>query len=66
MITEIVYILRSRRLYAMGPSDVRTKLRPLLMLTGLRLANRPVYLLALDLIVERPVLDLKTPFASRT
>ncbi len=59
VVCEIVYVLRSNDLYKMHPAEIKDKVRPLLMLQGMRIANRSVYLDALDLIVEQPSLDFE-------
>lgn len=59
VITEIVYVLRSRNVYGLSAEEVRDRLRPVLSLPGLRIPNREVYFHALDLIVSEPSLDIE-------
>lgn len=59
VITEIVYVLRSKNLYALPAAEIRDRLKPLLSLPGLRIPNREVYFHALDLIVNQPSLDIE-------
>ncbi len=49
VLAEVVFILSSKRLYNLGRQDVRVRLYPLLMLAGLKLRRRQMYLRALDL-----------------
>ncbi len=49
VIAEVVYVLSSTRVYNLPRSDIRALLYPLLLLRGLKLTNRKIYLRALDL-----------------
>ncbi len=49
VIAEVVYVLSSKRVYNLARNDIRSLLYPLLSLRGLKLANRKIYLRALDL-----------------
>jgi predicted nucleic acid-binding protein len=51
IISEVVYVLSSKRLYGLTREDIRNSLYPLLTLSGLKLAGRSVFLRALDLYV---------------
>lgn len=60
VIAEIVYVLISNRQpYRLSRTDIRARLMPLLSLRGLRLANRTVYLRALDLFELHGHLDFE-------
>jgi predicted nucleic acid-binding protein len=59
VITEIVYVLRSTKLYGWVPGEIRDMLQPVLSLPGLHIQYRDVYLQALDLIVDHPFLDME-------
>jgi predicted nucleic acid-binding protein len=52
VIAEVVFVLSSAKLYAVPRDRVRSLLAPMLMLRGLRLPNRRLYLQALDLYAE--------------
>ena len=49
VIAEVVYVLASKKLYSLERGEIRTRLYPLLSVRGLQLAERDVYLRALDL-----------------
>jgi predicted nucleic acid-binding protein len=49
VITEVVYVLASKRTYNLGRQEIRTRLYPLLSVAGLQLPQRQTYLQALDL-----------------
>lgn len=49
VLAEVVFILSSKRLYNLSRYDIRIRLYPLLMISGLKLPRRRVYLRALDL-----------------
>jgi uncharacterized protein len=49
VLTEIVYVLASKRLYAVPRGTIRQRLHDLLDLRGLRLRDKTVYRRALDL-----------------
>ncbi len=55
VITEVVYVLSSRRLYNLSHQEVRALLYPLLSLKGLKLIHRTMYLRALDLYAAHPI-----------
>jgi predicted nucleic acid-binding protein len=55
VIAEVVYVLTSPRIYAMERAAIVALLRPLLLLPGLRLSDRAVYVRALDLYLEYQV-----------
>ena len=59
VIAEVVYVLSSRALFHLSPTDIRARLSPVLQLPGLRLATKRVYLRALDLRVIHPRLDFE-------
>ena len=49
VITEVVYVLSSKKTYSLARADIRARLYPLLSVPGLRLPHRQTYLRALDL-----------------
>ena len=55
IITEIVYVLSSPRVYALAPSEVRARVYPLIALEGLKIQDRGKYFRALDLFAEHAV-----------
>jgi uncharacterized protein len=57
VIAECVYVLSGRGTYGLPRSTVRELLRPILVMPGLKIARKKVYLLALDLFVTYPRLD---------
>jgi len=59
VIAEIVYVLRSKKIYGRDPDEIRDLLQPVLNLPGLRIQNRDVYLRALDLIADQSFLDME-------
>lgn len=57
IICQVVYILTSPNLsYRLPPEEVHHRLTPVLKLKGLKLANKGVYLRALEIFVEFPIL----------
>ena len=52
IITEVVYVLTSKRLYNMPRDQVRALLYPILTMRGLNLTHRATYLRALDLFTS--------------
>jgi uncharacterized protein len=63
VVTEIVYILSARGHYGLSPADVRARLRPMLMLRGLKLPHKRLYLRALDVFAAHPTLDFEDAVA---
>jgi predicted nucleic acid-binding protein len=61
--TETVYVLESARHYRLPRGEIRGRLVPVLMLRGLRMANRTALLRALDVYVEYPDLDVEDALA---
>jgi uncharacterized protein len=55
IITEVVYVLSSKRTYGLARDEIRARLYPLLSVQGLRLAQRSTYLRALDLYTIYPI-----------
>ena len=49
VITEVVYVLSSKRTYNLARDEIRARLYPLLSVQGLQLPQRKTYLRALDL-----------------
>jgi predicted nucleic acid-binding protein len=58
-IAEILYNLCSPRQYRLSHQDASARLRPLLMLRGLKLTHKRVYLRALDLFATHSALDFE-------
>jgi predicted nucleic acid-binding protein len=54
---ETVYVLASRRLYNVPHVDIRDRLRPLLLLRGLKLRDKRLCLEALDIFAAHGRLD---------
>ncbi len=64
IIAEVVYVLSSQRLpYRLSHEEIRGRLMPILMLKGLRLPQKRVYVEALDLYASSPVLDFEDALA---
>lgn len=57
IIGSVCYVLRSRRHYGLEPAEIAARLRPLLVLRGLKLPHKGTYLRALDLWATYPRLD---------
>ena len=57
VLVETVQVLSSSRLYAMLRETIRTRLRTIIMLSGVRLTNKGLYLRALDLYVSYAALS---------
>jgi predicted nucleic acid-binding protein len=57
IIGEVVFVLSSKVLYNLPRDEIRTHLRNVLSLRGLRLAHKRMYLRALDLYAALPKLD---------
>lgn len=49
VVAEVVYLLSSKRVYNLDPQDIVTRLRPLLVLPGLKLSSRNLFLRALEI-----------------
>ncbi len=59
IIAEVVYVLSSPSLYALGHDEIAARLAPLLSLRGLRLPHKRTYLRALDLYAAHRFLDFE-------
>jgi uncharacterized protein len=59
VITEVVYVLSSKKGYRLPREDIRARLTPILSLRGFRLTHRGVYLKALNLYAAHPNLDFE-------
>ncbi len=55
VVAELVYVLSSKQVYALGRKDIHARLYPLLSLPGLKLSHRKTYLRALDLYASYPI-----------
>ena len=63
ILSEVVYVLSSPQLYNLSPSDIRSRLGPLLVLKGLKLREKRLYLKALDIYASHPFLDFEDALA---
>lgn len=64
IVTEVVYVLSSRRApYRLSHEEIRGRLVPILTLRGLRLPQKRVYIRALDLYAAAPFLDFEDALA---
>lgn len=59
VIAEIVYVLSSKQLYNLNRETIKSLLYPVLSLKGLKLANKNIYLQALDIYAIFPKLDFE-------
>ena len=59
IITEIVYVLSARAHYDLTHEEIRRRLTPVLMLRGLKLPGKHLYLRALDIYADSPSLDFE-------
>ena len=62
-IHEVVYVLASPRVYGLRHSDIAARLRPLLEMRGLKLANKQSCLEALDIFDQYEALDFADALA---
>jgi len=60
---ETVYVLASKRLYHVPHGEIRDRLRPLLLLGGLKLQNKRLCLEALDIFAVHDTLDFADALA---
>lgn len=59
IITEVVYVLSSKKQYHLPHERVRELLSPIISMRGLKLRNKQRYLHALDLYAAYPFLDFE-------
>src|SRR5207237_1281760 len=59
IITEVVYVLSSRAHYNLAHDEIRARLAPLLVVRGLKVSHKRVYLRALDLYATYTFLDFE-------
>jgi predicted nucleic acid-binding protein len=57
IVHEVLYVLTSRAHYNLSHEDAAARIRPLLLVRGLRLPNKQRYLRALDIYAANPNLD---------
>jgi len=57
VVTEIVYVLSSKRQYNLTHKEVRARMVPILSMRGLKIPNKHVYRRALDLYTSYTFLD---------
>ncbi|HYI14220.1 MAG TPA: type II toxin-antitoxin system VapC family toxin [Thermomicrobiales bacterium] len=59
VLAEIVYVLGSPRQYGLVPADIVARLKPIIALPGLKIAQKRLYLRALDIYASQPPLDFE-------
>ncbi len=59
VLAEIVYVLSSRRQYGLTPDEIVARLKPIVMLPGLKITQKRVYLRALDIYASHADLDFE-------
>lgn len=61
VICEVAFVLGGRGAngYGLSPAEIAEKLRPMLLLRGLKLSQRSIWLRALDLFADYPFLDFE-------
>jgi len=59
VVTEVAYVLRSAAHYGLMPDEIGARLRPILSLRGLKLAQKGTYIRALDLWASYPAVDFE-------
>jgi predicted nucleic acid-binding protein len=59
VIAEVVYVLSSPAVYNLKPSEISARLLPILLLRGLKLPKKRLYLRALELYVTYATLDFE-------
>jgi predicted nucleic acid-binding protein len=59
ILAEVCYVLSSRAHYHLNPSEIAQRLRPLLLLRGLKLPHKRTHLEALELWSANPFLDFE-------
>ena len=64
IVTEVVYVLSSRRApYRLSHEEIRARLAPILAIQGLRLPQKRTYIEALDIYASFPSLDFEDALA---
>ena len=64
IVSEVVYVLSSLRgPYRLSHEEIKARFLPILTLRGLKLPQKKVYLLALDLYASSPFLDFEDALA---
>ena len=59
VITEVVYVLKSRALYGLAADEIQQRLQPLVLMRGLRLRDRRTIVRALDVFTSHPTIDFE-------
>jgi len=59
VLAEIVYVLSSRRQYGLAPDKIVSRLKPIVMLPGLKITQKRLYLRALDIYASHADLDFE-------
>lgn len=57
IVAEVVYVLASKRLYALPAPEIAARLKPLLLLRGVQLSHKHCVCEALDLYGQQPALS---------
>ncbi len=55
VLSEVVYILSSKRLYQLKTSEIKERLWPLISISGLKLPSKKRFLLALDIYAKNNI-----------
>jgi len=66
VLAEIVYVLSSRRQYGLATDEIVARLKPIVMLPGLKIAHKRLYLRALDIYASHTDLDFEDAIAIAT
>ena len=65
ILSEVVYVLSSRRApYRLSHEEIRSRLVPIVTLRGIRLAQKRVYVRALDIYASSSFLDFEDALAA--
>jgi predicted nucleic acid-binding protein len=59
IVAEVVFVLSSKRLYALPASEITARLRPLVSITSLRIQGKERVIRALAVYAERPFLGFE-------
>ncbi len=59
VLAEIVYVLGSQRQYGLAPADIVARLKPIVALPGLKIAQKRLYLRTLDIYASHSSLDFE-------
>lgn len=59
VLAEVAYVLGSPRQFALTPPEIAARMKPLLAVPGLKIANKRLFLRAFDLFATHPRLDFE-------